>query len=167
MEKLWSPWRSKYIDAFNEGTQETKCIFCSMLNADPSSDDNLVIDQAEHTLTVLNLYPYNSGHLLVVPKHHTGDFTELTDQELLESMKKLQFAKHALIKISNPHGFNIGANIGRISGAGIEDHIHFHIVPRWTGDTNFMPVLAEVKVISQDLLDTKHRLIKVYKGLHL
>lgn len=166
MEKLWSPWRSKYIDAFNEGTQETECIFCRMINAVPSSDDNLVVEQSEHTFTVLNLYPYNTGHLMVVPKHHTAEFTELTDEELLESMKKLQIAKQALIKVSNPHGFNIGANIGRVSGAGIEDHIHFHIVPRWTGDTNFMPVLGEVKVISQDLLDTKHRLIQAYKELN-
>lgn len=166
MEKLWSPWRSKYIDAFNEGTQETECVFCRMMHTDPLSDENLVVDQDEHTFTVLNLYPYNSGHLMVVPKHHTAEFSELSDAELLESMKKLQTAKEALTKVSNPHGFNIGANIGRISGAGIEDHIHFHIVPRWTGDTNFMPVLGEVKVISQDLLDTKHRLIQAYKELN-
>jgi ATP adenylyltransferase len=165
MEKLWSPWRSKYIDAFNEGTHETECIFCKMLYADPANDQNLVIDQAEYTLTVLNLYPYNTGHLMVVPKHHTSEFYELTNEELLESMKKLQLAQQALTRVSNPHGFNIGANIGRISGAGIEDHIHFHIVPRWIGDTNFMPVLGEVKVISQDLLDTKHRLIQAYQEL--
>lgn len=163
MEKLWSPWRSKYIDAFNEGTNETDCIFCKMLNADPANDENLLIDQSEHTFTVLNLYPYNTGHLMVVPKRHISSFSELTEIELLESMNKLQLAQKALVKTSNPHGFNIGANIGRVSGAGIEDHIHFHIVPRWTGDTNFMPVLGEVKVISQDLLDTKHRLIQAYK----
>ncbi len=166
MEKLWSPWRSKYIDAFNTGTNETECIFCRMLNSDPADDENLVVDQGEHTFTVLNLYPYNTGHLMIVPKRHISEFSKLNESELSESMKKLQIAQLALSKVSNPHGFNIGANIGRISGAGIEDHIHFHIVPRWTGDTNFMPVLGEVKVISQDLLDTKHRLIQAYKELN-
>lgn len=166
MEKLWSPWRSKYIDAFNDSTNEKECIFCKMLDSNPDSDENLVIEQAEHTFTVLNLYPYNTGHLMVVPKRHISVFSDLTENELLESMRKLQFAQNALVKTSKPHGFNIGANIGRISGAGIEDHIHFHIVPRWTGDTNFMPVLGEVKVISQDLLDTKHRLMQAYKELN-
>jgi len=166
MDKLWSPWRSKYIDAFNDGTNPSHCIFCKMRNSDPSNDENLIVDQDNHTFTVLNLYPYNSGHLMIVPKRHLSAFSELTEQEMLEVMKKLKIAQAALVKTSNPHGFNIGANIGRVSGAGIEDHIHFHIVPRWNGDTNFMPVLGEVKVISQDLLDTKHRLIQAYKELN-
>jgi ATP adenylyltransferase len=166
MEKLWSPWRSKYIDAFNDGTNPTECVFCKMLDHDPSSDENLLVDNAENTFTVLNLYPYNTGHLMIVPKRHLSAFSELTEQEMLEVMKKLKIAQAALVKTSNPHGFNIGANIGRVSGAGIEDHIHFHIVPRWNGDTNFMPVLGEVKVISQDLLDTKHRLIQAYIELN-
>lgn len=166
MDKLWSPWRSKYIDAFNDGTNSSHCIFCKMRNSDPSNDENLIVDQDNHTFSVLNLYPYNSGHLMIVPKRHLSEFSELNEQEMIEVMKKLQLAQMALVKTSNPHGFNVGANIGRVSGAGIEDHIHFHIVPRWNGDTNFMPVLGEVKVISQDLLDTKHRLIQAYKELN-
>lgn len=166
MEKLWSPWRSKYIDAFNNNSQESSCIFCRMLGLNSYDEDNLLIDIGKHTFTVLNLYPYNSGHLMVVPKRHLNDFSELNESELIELMKKLQLAQEALKKVSNPHGFNIGANIGRVSGAGIEDHIHFHIVPRWDGDTNFMPVLGEVKVISQDLLDTKRRLQNAYKEIN-
>ena len=165
MEKLWSPWRSKYIDSFNSDSEKSGCIFCNMIESDPSSNDNLLIDKDKNTFTILNLYPYNSGHLMIVPKRHLSDFSELNESELMEIMLKLKIAQKALTIISNPHGFNIGANIGRVSGAGIDDHIHFHIVPRWSGDSNFMPVIGEVKVISQDLLDTKLRLLKAYKEL--
>lgn len=167
MEKLWSPWRSKYIESFKNDSDEKKCIFCAMSDYDPDDDNNLVVDQAIHTFTVLNLYPYNNGHLMVVPKKHTSEFTELNEIELSEVMKKLQSAQIALTQVVNPHGFNIGANIGKVSGAGIDEHIHFHIVPRWNGDTNFMPVIGEVKVISQDLLETKNKLIQAYKQLSL
>ena len=126
---------------------------------------NLLIDKDDKTFTVLNLYPYNNGHLMVVPYRHTSDFNDLTDEENVEIMRKLQLAKKALQKFAKPDGFNLGANIGKISGAGIANHIHFHIVPRWNGDTNFMPVLGDVKVISQDLMETKHRLLKAYKEL--
>lgn len=162
MEKLWSPWRSKYIESIKTDSGDDECIFCKMMNEDPLKDDNLVIDQSKNTLTVLNLYPYNNGHLMIVPKKHTSQLTELNDEILTDVMKKLQQAQIALTEIMNPHGFNIGANIGKVSGAGIEDHIHFHIVPRWNGDTNFMPVLGEVKIISQDLLETKRKLVQAY-----
>lgn len=165
MEKLWSPWRSKYIESFKSDSDSAKCVFCEMVNLYPQNEDNLVVDQSDLTFTVLNLYPYNNGHLMVVPKRHLGEFNELNQNELIEVMKKLQQAKSVLSKVMQPHGFNIGANIGRVSGAGIEEHIHFHIVPRWNGDTNFMPVIGEVKVISQDLLDTKKKLVQAYKEI--
>jgi ATP adenylyltransferase len=165
MEKLWSPWRSKYIESFKSDEDKSKCIFCQMLSFDPNDRKNLLVDSDEHTFTVLNLYPYNNGHLMIVPKRHTSDFSGLTSDELTESFKKLQLAEKALCKVLNPHGFNIGANIGRVAGAGIEDHIHFHIVPRWNGDSNFMPVIGDVKVISQDLQETKLKLIQAYSEL--
>lgn len=165
MEKLWSPWRSKYIESFKSDEDKSKCIFCQMLSFDPNDNKNLLVDSDEHTFTVLNLFPYNNGHLMIVPKRHTSTFSSLTSDELTESFKKLQLAEKALRKVLNPHGFNIGANIGRVAGAGIEDHIHFHIVPRWNGDSNFMPIIGDVKVISQDLQETKSKLIQAYSEL--
>jgi ATP adenylyltransferase len=167
MEKLWSPWRSKYIESFKSDEDKTKCIFCQMLELNPNEVNNLLVDMGELTFTVLNLYPYNNGHLMIVPKRHTNDFTLLNTDELKESFEKLQLAEKALQKVLNPHGFNIGANIGRVAGAGIENHIHFHIVPRWNGDSNFMPVIGDVKVISQDLSETKSKLLDVYSSLKL
>ncbi len=165
MEKLWSPWRSKYIESFKSDEDKTKCIFCQMLSLNPNDDDNLLVDMGEHTFTVMNLYPYNNGHLMIVPKRHTNDFAGLKEVEVTESFQKLQLAEKALRKVLNPNGFNIGANIGRVAGAGIEDHIHFHIVPRWNGDSNFMPVIGDVKVISQDLAETKVKLLEAYSTL--
>lgn len=166
MEKLWSPWRSKYIESFKSDEDKSKCIFCQMLDLNIIDLDNLVVDKGEFTITVLNLYPYNNGHLMIIPKRHTNDFSGLSKDELTESFEKLQKAEKALAKVLNPHGYNIGANIGRIAGAGIEEHIHFHIVPRWNGDSNFMPVIGEVKVISQDLAETKSKLLLAYSELN-
>ncbi|MEO8230845.1 MAG: HIT domain-containing protein [Ignavibacteriota bacterium] len=165
MEKLWSPWRSKYIETFKTDEDKAKCIFCEMLLLNPKEDDNLLVDMGEHTFTVMNLYPYNNGHLMIVPKRHTNDFAELKEVEITESFQKLQLAEKALRKVLNPNGFNIGANIGKVAGAGIEEHIHFHIVPRWNGDSNFMPVIGDVKVISQDLAETKSKLLVAYSTL--
>lgn len=165
MEKLWSPWRSQYIDSFKSDAEPGKCIFCQMTELNPNDFDNLLIDRGNFTFTVLNLYPYNNGHLMIVPFRHTDDFTSLNKDEYTEAIEKLQLAQRALAKVLSPHGFNIGANIGKVAGAGIDDHIHFHIVPRWNGDSNFMPVLGDVKVISQDLKETKNKLLKVYLEL--
>jgi ATP adenylyltransferase len=162
MEKLWSPWRSLYIDSFNSDKKESGCIFCDAQKDDVNDSDNLLVDKGEFTFTVLNLYPYNNGHLMVVPYRHTSDFGSITVEESTEIFEKLQMAQKALTAIMKPGGFNIGANLGKVSGAGIHEHLHFHIVPRWNGDTNFITVLGEVKVISQDLLVTKKKLIEVY-----
>lgn len=165
MEKLWSPWRSKYIESFKSAEDKTKCIFCEMLEFDPNDIDNLLVNKGEHTFTVLNLYPYNNGHLMIVPKRHTNVFSGLEHNELSEVFQKLQLAERALRIALNPQGFNIGANIGRAAGAGIDEHIHFHIVPRWNGDSNFMPIIGEVKVISHDLAETKTKLLEAYSSL--
>ncbi len=164
MDKLWSPWRSKYIDSFNDKNDKSRCVFCELMQKDVNDESNLLIDKGKYTFSVLNLYPYNNGHLMVVPFRHTDNFFSLNTEEKNEVMDKLQLLAKALKKVLNPEGFNIGANLGKISGAGIHEHLHFHIVPRWAGDTNFMPVIGEVKVISQDLLETKRKLLKALKS---
>jgi ATP adenylyltransferase len=164
MEKLWSPWRSQYIDSFKSDEKKGECIFCESAGKDVDDLDNLVVRKSKLTYTLLNLYPYNNGHLMVVPYRHVGELSDLLDDETAELMNELIIAQSALNETLKPQGFNIGANLGRPSGAGIADHLHFHIVPRWNGDTNFMPVLGEVKVISQDLRETKTKLIEAYKS---
>lgn len=165
MEKLWSPWRSQYIDSFKNSDKASSCVLCELSKLNVDDPENLLLDKGKLTFTVLNLYPYNNGHLMVVPYRHTDDFQSLTIEENQEIMAKLQTSQKALKKVYGPHGYNMGMNLGKVSGAGIYEHIHFHIVPRWDGDTNFMPVLGEVKVISQDLLITKSKLLDAYKEL--
>ncbi len=160
MEKMWSPWRSAYIESFKTKSDNEKCIFCSAVMQDLTDDQSLVVYKGRNVFVVLNLYPYNNGHLMVVPNRHICTLDDLTDEENAEIMKLIRLSSNALSEIMSPHGFNIGANIGKAAGAGIDTHIHFHIVPRWNGDTNFMPVLGDVKVISQDLQRTKKDLIE-------
>lgn len=167
MEKLWSPWRSNYIDSFKEADDNNECVFCSAPKTDINSDDSLVLFKGEFNFIMMNLYPYNNGHLMIIPYRHTSDYTELSTEELNEIMELNKKAILALKKVMTPHGFNFGANIGQAAGAGIHTHLHFHLVPRWNGDTNFMPVLGEVKIISQDLLVTKRKIIAEFKKLGL
>ncbi|MFH0992200.1 MAG: HIT domain-containing protein [bacterium] len=152
MKKLHSPWRSTYIKSFSNGKKTRSCLFCSVPKGRLTSK-NLVVWKGEFCFIVLNRFPYNSGHFMVVPYRHTGDFTSLTAKETAEIMRASSMGMNALREISDPHGFNFGANLGRVAGAGIDKHVHFHIVPRWSGDTNFMPVLGDVKLISEDLED--------------
>lgn len=165
MEKLWSPWRSQYIDSFKNNDKENDCVFCRMEDKEESDLSNLIVNKGPLTFTVLNLYPYNNGHLMIVPFRHTSDFLSLTNEEKEEIFFKMGCAYKALKEVLHPEGFNMGLNLGRVAGAGIHEHIHFHIVPRWNGDTNFMPVLGEVKVISQDLIETKKKLLDAYKQI--
>ena len=167
MKNLWSPWRSNYIESFKEEQSGGECIFCAAVEKDILDMNNLVVHKSDKIFVIMNLYPYNNGHLMVVPKRHLGLLEEITTQESHELMDEILLAEKVLQKIYSPHGFNIGANLGRAGGAGIEDHIHFHIVPRWNGDTNFMPAIGEVKVISQDLAETKKRLLAGYKEIHI
>jgi ATP adenylyltransferase len=158
MEKLWSPWRSQYIDSFKDKSPKSGCFLCDASNQDVNDHNNLLVHKGKLVFTILNLYPYNNGHLMIVPNSHKCDLISLTQDENMEIIEEIRLAVQALNVILKPEGFNIGANIGKASGAGVDDHIHFHVVPRWNGDTNFMPVLGEVKVISQDLLTTKSKL---------
>ena len=167
MERLWSPWRSQYIDSIQDENKTQGCVLCNAVRKGDNDLDNLIVDKGELTFTILNLYPYNNGHMMIVPYRHTSDFASLTKDEKIEIMDKLQLAEQALKIIYSPEGFNIGLNLGRVSGAGLHEHIHVHIVPRWNGDTNFMPVLGEVKVISQDLITTKNKLLEAYRKLRI
>jgi ATP adenylyltransferase len=145
---LWAPWRLEYIEQADE---LDRCIFC-----DPEED--LLVHRGPAALVVLNKYPYSSGHLLVAPHRHVAEFGELTDDEALEVHRLAGHGIDALRAEYGPHGFNLGWNIGRVAGAGIEDHVHLHVVPRWNGDTSFMPVLGDVKVLPEHLLETGRRL---------
>lgn len=154
MDKLWAPWRIGYIKRL----RKTKgCLFC---RAHQSKEDkkNLVFLRTRHSLGILNLYPYNNGHLMVAPKRHVRSLEFLGDKEMQDLMKCLKKAKRLLDKALRPQGYNIGINIGRIAGAGYDRHLHIHIVPRWQGDTNFMPVLSGTKVISEALTNLYRKL---------
>jgi ATP adenylyltransferase len=145
---LWAPWRLAYVEHADE---IGRCIFC-----DPEPD--LLVGETEHVLVVMNKFPYASGHLLIAPRRHTGDFGSLTADEALGVHAIAARGVAALKEEYAPHGFNLGWNLGRVAGAGIEDHLHLHVVPRWNGDTSFMPVLGDVKVLPEHLLETARRL---------
>lgn len=167
MERLWSPWRSKYIESFSEkqnGSEKT-CVFCDKLS-ETDDEKNLIIARSSLCAIIMNIYPYNSGHLMIVPFAHKSSFEELTDEEHLDVMSQTRLAIRLLRLTSHPDGFNFGANLGRVSGAGIAEHVHFHIVPRWSGDVNFMPVLADAKVISEGLDQTYKKLTEAFRTLH-
>ncbi len=141
--------------------EQDGCVFCKML-ADNDDEKHLIVHRGRLAFVVMNLYPYNSGHLMVVPFRHTGEFTSLGDDEHLELNHLISRAQQALTKALRPHGFNIGMNLGRASGAGIADHLHYHIVPRWSGDSNFMFTTADTKVMSENLPDTWKRIRDVF-----
>ena len=145
---LWAPWRLEYVQNTDELDH---CIFC-----DP--EEELLVHRGAHALIVLNKFPYSPGHLLIAPHRHLGDFEQLSDEEALEVHRFCARGIAALRAEYAPHGHNLGWNLGRVAGAGIEDHVHLHVVPRWNGDTSFMPVLADVKVLPEALERTAERL---------
>lgn len=159
MKRLWTPWRIAYLKA-PKGAVTGGCIFCDKVRADPSKDrENLLLLRGKRAFVVLNLYPYANGHMMVAPYDHCGELEALDGETLQELMQLVGKGIRALRLAMSPQGFNVGANLGRVAGAGVEDHIHFHIVPRWNGDTNFMPVLADTRMIPELLPDT-------YDSLH-
>ena len=160
MRQLWAPWRLAYIQQDHpEG-----CIFCA---AAAGGDDraNLVVYRRRHAFVMLNLYPYNSGHVMVVPSRHVARLADLDDAELLEVMQTTTLSLRTLEHVFHPEGANVGMNLGRAAGAGIDEHLHVHVVPRWVGDTNFMPVLGDVKVIPEHLDATYDRLLGAFRDL--
>ncbi len=144
--------------------QPEGCVFCQMVG-DSEDPKNLILIRRKHTFVVMNLFPYNSGHLMVIPKRHTGDFGSLSPDEHVEIGALIEISRKALAECFTPHGYNIGMNIGRAAGAGILDHLHYHIVPRWNGDSNFMSAVGETKVLSESLPESYARLKKVIDRL--
>ena len=155
-EALWAPWRLEYVQG---GADADGCIFC-VASADEGHD--LVVRRGERAYVVMNLYPYSNGHLMVAPYRHLAGPGDLDEAERAEMCRLLDESVRALTEAMSPHGFNAGINIGRVAGAGVEGHIHLHVVPRWNGDTNFMPVLADVKVIPEHLIETRAKLAEAW-----
>lgn len=158
MEIKFTPWRMAYIQG-TDSQKEKGCVLCHLHEADPTQDaDHLVLYRGEYCYVVLNLYPYNNGHLMVVPYVHTADLAALDGPIAQELFVLTQRAVDILGKTYHAHGFNIGMNLGRVAGAGIDEHLHMHVLPRWSGDTNFMPLVGDTKLVPEDLNHTYARL---------
>ncbi|MCM3881795.1 MAG: HIT domain-containing protein [Vicinamibacterales bacterium] len=160
MDRLWAPWRLAYVTA--APAPSTDCIFCDALT---SADAELTVFRARHAFVILNLYPYNNGHLMVVPNRHLNTLALLTPDEQQELMSLTRLSEMALSEAYRPQGLNVGINLGRAAGAGIENHLHIHVVPRWQGDTNFMTAVGETRVLPEDLRQTASNLRPVFERL--
>jgi len=150
MDHLWAPWRLAYVAAAKPPAENDPCFICRGLT-DSKDREHLIALRTPHSVVVLNRFPYNNGHLLIAPKAHIGNLHDLTAEQILDTQQTLTRMLRLLDGLVHPEGYNIGLNLGRVAGAGLPGHVHWHIVPRWNGDTNFMPVLADVKVIAQAL----------------
>ena len=154
---LWAPWRIKYI----RGEKENECFLCRML-AETADRENLILFRGTTCSVVMNRFPYTSGHLMVCPNRHIAEFADLTEEEDLEMSRLIRMAIDALRAVMQPEGFNIGTNLGAAAGAGLKDHLHRHIVPRWVGDTNFMAVIGDTHVVPEALSATYDLLVKQF-----
>ncbi|MGC9325803.1 MAG: HIT family protein [Desulfomonilia bacterium] len=154
MNTIWAPWRMEYITK----PKENSCIFCSA----PADGDHLILKRDTRCFSIMNRFPYTTGHCMVAPYRHIGDLHKLENEELYDILDMVRDIVSAIQISMNPQGFNIGCNIGTVAGAGIAEHIHFHVVPRWSGDTNFMPVISDVHVISEHIEKT---LLKIKENL--
>lgn len=163
MERLWTPWRMEYIQANKDAPTEGGCVFCSLL-AGELTDQTPPLRVETLAWVSLAKYPYNPGHLVVLPTRHAGELDELTPEENAAIAGLLQRCIRALRAVADPHGFNIGLNMGRVAGAGIPEHLHWHVVPRWGGDTNFMPVVGETRVLPELLEQTHEKLRSHFEG---
>jgi ATP adenylyltransferase len=161
MDRLWAPWRLSYVTAAQ--VPATDCIFC---DARAGRDVDLVVLRGRLCYVILNLYPYNNGHLMVVPNRHLAALEALTSDEQSELMQLARLAEMALNEAYRPQGINLGINLGKAAGAGIENHLHIHLVPRWPGDTNFMTAVGETRVLPEDLRATAARLRPIFEKLH-
>ena len=159
MNKLWAPWRSH--DLMEKGYKKWDCLFCGLKTCE-NKEDNLILNMADMCFTVMNLYPYNTGHIMIAPYRHTAQFESLMPEELKSINNELQQAVTILKKVYNPDGFNIGINLGTAAGAGVAEHLHYHIVPRWTGDSNFITSIGDTRVISVDVEREYKKLLKPF-----
>ena len=148
---LWAPWRIKYIQGL--GNKGDVCFLCHDLQNPDKDDENFVLWRTSKSLIVLNAFPYNNGHLLIAPAKHIGELSQATDEELLEFTKLIRESQKLLSLVLKPHGFNVGMNFGRCAGAGLPEHLHIHVVPRWSGDANFMNICGDAKVVSQSMIE--------------
>lgn len=161
MKVLWAPWRMGYILS-NE--KENGCIFCP--GKDRSKDrERLILWVGLHSMVLMNRYPYNNGHLLVAPLKHVNELEQLNQRETVDLLGRVRKSVEILKEVMHPEGFNVGLNLGRVAGAGVEEHMHFHVVPRWNGDTNFMTILNDVRVISEHIKETYKRLLPYFSEL--
>lgn len=160
MKELWAPWRMKYI--LSNGNDKG-CIFCPGEDRE-KDEERLFLHVGTLSLTMMNRFPYNNGHLLVAPLRHVAGLDDLSEEETLDIMKSVRKAVTVLKKAMAPEAFNVGLNLGRVAGAGMEEHMHFHIVPRWNGDTNFMTVLGDVRVIPEHIQETYRKLLPFFQG---
>ncbi|RLG46935.1 MAG: HIT family hydrolase [Thermoproteota archaeon] len=161
MKRLWAFWRIPYVRAFFE--REQGCIFCEL----PSRPDEeaLILVRARYCFALMNRFPYNPGHVMVAPFRHVPSLEDLEEEEVLDMFRVTRSLLRAIRESLKPHGFNLGVNVGRVAGAGFEGHVHLHIVPRWNGDTNFMPVIADTKVVSESISDTYSILRRALESL--
>lgn len=159
MRQIWAPWRIEYILM----RKRKGCIFCKFSDEKEKDEENFVLFRGRKNFVVLNNYPYNNGHLMVAPYRHVKNLEDLTEEEIYEHFMIVKKTVEILKKAYKPHGFNIGINLGKVAGAGVEGHIHTHVVPRWRGDTNYMPVIANTKVIPEALNETYKKLKQALK----
>ena len=162
METLFTPWRQRYIA--DQGEKRAECFFCTAAAAAPD-DDTLVVHAGLHHIVLLNLHPYTGGHLMIAPREHVAELEASSREARCEIWDLVVIAQAALRRTHRPHGFNLGMNLGRSAGAGVPEHYHLHVVPRWDGDTNFMAVVGGVRVIPEDLGETRNRLRTVFREI--
>ncbi|MCX7769649.1 MAG: HIT domain-containing protein [Proteobacteria bacterium] len=162
VKNIYAPWRKDFIE--KKEPKEEGCIFCNRSKLEPSLD-SLVVFKDHYSFVVLNKYPYNNGHIMVAPYKHTDNLSDLTKEEYTEIMKNIILGVEVIKEAYNPQGFNIGMNLGSIAGAGVVDHLHWHIVPRWGGDTNFMPVISGTKVLHEILTETFERIYPIFEKI--
>ena len=161
MDYLWSPWRFQYV---SEGIRHAGCVFCEKIGQDSSRDrENLILHRARHNFVLLNLFPYATGHLMVVPYVHAAVLTDFDLPTLAEMMELARKSQTALATSYHAEGYNLGMNLGRSAGAGVADHLHLHFLPRWNGDTNFMSVIGETRVLPEDLFTTYDKLVAFFR----
>jgi ATP adenylyltransferase len=164
VDVLWSPWRYSYIksgEVNNSDAQDT-CVFCSILNNSATDEENFILHRAEFNFVILNIYPYISGHLMVIPYQHTAELTDLSKEVSDELMDLTKQTQRFIKEVYEPHGFNLGMNLGKAAGAGVAEHLHLHILPRWIGDANFMTAIGQTRTIPEDLPTTYQKLKPKY-----
>jgi len=165
MKRLWAPWRMEYI---LDDNKHDSCLFCDVSKKEKTSTNktrdkkNLILHRSKKCFIMLNKYPYNSGHLMVIPYFHTSSFDGLDDDVLFDLIKNMERSTGILKQVLNPDGFNMGLNFGKVAGAGMESHMHIHVVPRWTGDTDSMPIISETRVMPEHLMKTYNKLVKAF-----